>query len=224
MTNEILSALSSETRERLADALEPVELADGQVLCESGAEIRRVYFPGNAVISIVQIMREGSAAEIGMIGREGACGLDAILREGVATARNICQVPGTAWSLTSGRLREAIAECDDLRRSLLRYVGGYCAMLAQLIACNRLHRTEQRCARWLLMTQDRIREPVFPMTQERLSVMLGAQRPSVTATMTALREDGCVENSRGQVHIVDRKRLESHACECYALCAAFFDL
>jgi CRP-like cAMP-binding protein len=222
--NSVLSSLDDDTRVRLGLELDQVTLQDGQILYEPGAEIDCVYFPESAVISIIQLMEEGTAAEIGMIGREGVGGLDGILRRGKATARSVCQVPGTALQTSAATLRRAIAERADLLQALLHYTGGYCAMLAQLIACNRLHRVEQRCARWLLMTVDRTKRPVFPMTQERLSVMLGAQRPTITATMTTLRDAGCLENSRGQVRIIDRRCLESYACECYALCASYFDL
>ena len=204
-------------------SLVPVRLADGQVLYEAGQAVDRVYFPESAVISIIQVMREGTAAEIGMVGREGFCGLNVVLRRGIATARHVCQVPGTASMMPADMLRRAVESDRELRTALLDYAGGYCAMLAQLIACNRLHRVEQRCARWLLMTVDRIGEMQFPMTQERLSMMLGAQRPTVTAVMTTLRDAGCLENSRGQVRITSRKCLESYACECYGLCKAYFN-
>jgi CRP-like cAMP-binding protein len=199
-------------------------LDDSQLLYEEGAAIDRVYFPESAVISIIQLMREGTMAEIGMVGREGFCGLDVVLRTGTATGRHLCQVPGSAWVMPAEALRQAIRDDGDLLEALLDYTGGYCAMLAQLIACNRLHRVEQRCARWLLMTVDRIGQKAFPMTQERLGIMLGAQRPTVTAVMTTLRDAGCLENSRGQVRITDRKCLESYACECYWLCAGYFRL
>ncbi|HXO17106.1 MAG TPA: Crp/Fnr family transcriptional regulator, partial [Candidatus Dormibacteraeota bacterium] len=176
-----------------------------------------------AVVSIVQMMQEGSAAEVGMVGFEGVSGLEAILRDGLSTGRSVCQVPGTALGMPVTVLREAVIERNGIMHALLDYTGGYCAMLAQLIACNRLHRVEQRCARWLLMTVDRIGAPAFPMTQERLSMMLGAQRPTVTAVMASLRDAGCVESSRGQVRVTDRAKLESLACECYALCAGYFD-
>lgn len=159
-----------------------------------------------------------------MVGREGVCGLDAILRDGRALARSVCQVPGTALAMSSSALRRGLKENDDLLRALLYYTAGYCAMLAQLVAGNRLHRLKQRCARWLLMTLDRIAQTEFPMTQERLSMMLGAQRPTVTATIAALREAGCLKSSRGRVRVTDREKLESFACECYALCASYFDL
>ncbi len=168
-------------------------------------------------------MREGTAAEIGMVGREGFCGLNVVLRKGIATGRHVCQVPGTAWMMPAHALRQALKSDGDLLESMLDYAGGYCAMLAQLIACNRLHRVEQRCARWMLMTADRIADMQFPMTQERLSMMLGAQRPTVTSVMTTLRDAGCLESSRGQVRIISRACLEKYACECYRLCSAYFD-
>jgi CRP-like cAMP-binding protein len=194
------------------------------VLYEAGAQIDRVYFPESAVISIVQMMREGTAAEIGLVGREGFCGLDAILRTGRATGRHVCQVPGSGWVMPAEALRRGMKSDGELLQALLGYAGGYCAMLAQLIACNRLHRVEQRCARWLLMTVDRIGDMQFPMTQERLSMMLGAQRPTVTTVMATLRDAGCLENSRGQVRVTNRKCLETFACECYRLCAEYFNL
>jgi CRP-like cAMP-binding protein len=201
-----------------------VTLDNGHVVHEVGAPVEQVYFPETAVLSIVQVMREGAAAEVGMVGREGICGLDAILRDGTALGRTVCQVPGSALRMSAKALRGSFKENESLLRSTLYYTGSYCGMLAQLIACNRLHQVEQRCARWLLMTLDRIQEPVFPMTQERLGIMLGAQRPTVSATMAALREAGCLETSRGQVRVTDRKCLESYACECYWLCASYFDL
>ncbi len=221
-TNNVLSRLSqSETLSRL---FEPVTFADGFVLYEAGDRIERVYFPMSAVVSIVQVMREGAAAEVGMVGREGIAGLDAILRGGQAVARHVCQVPGSVLAASADAIRAAAREDRNLMAALLEYAGGYCSMLAQLIACNRLHRVEQRCARWLLMTVDRTGRLEFPMTQERLSLMLGAQRPTVTAVMTSLRDAGSLESSRGQVRITDRARLESLACECYEICASYFDL
>ncbi|HZV77886.1 MAG TPA: Crp/Fnr family transcriptional regulator [Candidatus Babeliales bacterium] len=220
----MLSRLPPKTQKRVYAELERVTFADSQVLYEAGGPIDRLYFPESAVVSIVQMMEAGAAAEIGMIGPEGVTGLDAILREeSAATGRELCQVPGSALAMPAAAARQLAGENEGFMRALLRYTGGYCAMLAQLIACNRLHRVEQRCARWLLMTCDRTDSPVFPMTQEWLSMMLGAQRPTITAVMTRLREAGCLENSRRQVRITDRKCLESYVCECYAFCARCFD-
>jgi CRP-like cAMP-binding protein len=220
--NHILASLREETRQRLAGELKEVAFSDAAVLYEPGSRIEHVYFPETAVISIIQVMQEGTAAEVGMVGCEGISGLEAVLRDGTPTARSVCQVPGTSLMMPARALRRVAKDSDDMMRALLDYTGGYCAMLAQLIACNRLHRVEQRCARWLLMTYDRIGRLSFPMTQERLSVMLGAGRPTVTSTIATLRDAGCLTNGRGQVRIQDVKCLESFACECYRLCASYF--
>jgi CRP-like cAMP-binding protein len=220
----VLASLPEKTRDGLAPLLTAVHLGNGQVLYEASAPIDRIYFPESSVVSIIQVMREGTMAEVGMIGREGFCGLDAVLRTGTTAARHVCQVPGSAWAIPVPALRQAVDADRKLLFALIDYTGGYCAMLAQLIACNRLHRIEQRCARWLLMTVDRSNSDTFPMTQERLSMMLGAQRPTVTAVMTTLRDAGCLENPRGQVRITDRACLESFACECYWVCASYFSL
>lgn len=220
----MLAGVSEEAHAALTAYLEPAYIENGVVLYEPGTRIGRVYFPQSAVVSIVQIMQEGTAAEIGLVGREGVSGIDVVLREGIATGRHLCQVPGTALSMPAAELRRLAETAPSVRGALLRYTGGYCAMLAQLIACNRLHRVEQRCARWLLMTVDRISQDHFPMTQERLSMMLGAQRPTVTAVLTSLRDAACIETLRGELRITDRECLERFACECYQICAGYFDL
>jgi CRP-like cAMP-binding protein len=219
-----LARLSKETTDSLAASLKSASLDGGRVVQEFGAPIEHIYFPQTAVLTTVQLMQEGVAAAVSLVGREGISGLDAVLRDGPGRGHVVCQVPGAVFSISAHELRVLIRQHASLLNSILYYTSGYCAMLSQLIACNRLHQVERRCARWLLMILDRIKGPIFPMTQERLSVMLGAQRPTVTTTLAALREAGCLETSRGQVRITDRKRLESYACECYWLCASYFDL
>jgi CRP-like cAMP-binding protein len=222
--NLILARLSKKTRESFAALLKPASLDGGRVIQEFGAPTGRIYFPQTAVLTTVQLMQEGVAAAVSLVGREGISGLDAVLRDGPAREHVVCQVPGAVLSISARELRVLTRQHASLLNSVLYYASGYCAMLSQLIACNRLHHVEQRCARWLLMILDRIKEPIFPITQERLSVMLGAQRPTVTTTLAGLRQAGCLRTSRGQVQITDRKCLESYACECYGLCASYFDL
>jgi CRP-like cAMP-binding protein len=222
--NLILARLSKKTRESFAASLKPASLDGGRVIEEFGAPTKQIYFPQTAVLTTVQLMHEGVAAAVSLVGREGISGLDAVLRDGPARGDLVCQVPGAVLSISTRELRVLFRQHTSLLNSILYYASGYCAMLSQLIACNRLHQVEQRCARWLLMILDRIKGPIFPVTQERLSVMLGAQRPTVTTTLAALREAGCLQTSRGQVQVTDRKRLESYACECYRLCAGYFDL
>jgi CRP-like cAMP-binding protein len=223
-SNLILAKLSNEITAALADSLEAIALDSGRTVQELGEPIERVYFPETAVLTAVQIMQDGAAAAVSMVGREGISGLEAVLHDRQAPDRTICQIPGIVLGVSPRELRERIRQNEALRNAILHYTGGYCAMLARLIACNRLHRVEQRCARWLLMIRDRIEAQTFPMTQEGLSNMLGAQRPTVTTTLAALREAGCLETSRGELRIADRKCLETYACECYWLCASYFEL
>ncbi len=220
--NHILAGLSENTRRRLAPSLETVTLGNGEVVHEPGVPIERVVFPEKSVISIIQIAEDGAAAEIGIVGYEGLSGLDGILRERPSSALALCQMPGEALVIPLKELRAVLRDDDALMSRTLDYVGGYCAMLAQLVACSRLHRVEQRCARWLLMMVDRIGRRDFAITQERLSMMLGAQRPTVTTTMAALRSAGCIHYSRGHVDVLDREKLESFACECYDFCTDCF--
>jgi CRP-like cAMP-binding protein len=193
----------------------------GFVLYEPDEAIDRMYFPQTAVVSVSQ-MRDGAVAEISMIGPEGLTGWEILLEKTSASARMVCSMPGTALAVRADALLRHVESCSDLRSALFAYLNGYLAMLAQLIACNRLHRVEQRCARWLLMTADRVNDVAFPLTQERLSAMLGSQRSTLTTVMASLREAGCVGGRRGVVEILDRPKLESFACECYDICASIF--
>ncbi len=220
--NRILRRLSPEKRRLLASDLKTVHLANSQIVYDSDAAIRKVCFPETAVVSIICLVKEGGIAEIGMVGCEGVVGLDVVLGGISSTARAMCQVPGEALMMDAEVFKRHMRESDAFRMVLLDYARSYCAMLAQLIACNRLHRVEQRAARWLSMTADRIEQSSFPMTQERLGMMLGTQRPTVNAAMAGLRDAGCIENSRGRVRIIDRKKLEARACECYLVCTTYF--
>jgi CRP-like cAMP-binding protein len=220
--NLILAALHKGPREAIAADLRAVTLRAGQVLCEPSEPPKWAYFPETAAASVVRVMADSTVAEVGVIGREGFVGLEAILRDGGPTTLNVCQIPGTALAIRPDALRGHIERGGEIAAHVLRFVGGYCTMLGQLIACNRLHRVDQRYARWMLMIADRTGRQSFSMTHERLSMMLGARRPTVTATTALLRDAGCIETSRGRVHIRDRTKLESYACECYDICVACF--
>lgn len=221
--NEILHALPPMDWKSVAKDLRSVQVHTGRVLYEPDDPIDVVYFPQTAVFSASRLMRDGGVAEIAMIGPEGVVGLRSFLRGGGSTSdRVVCSVPGEALTMRVDAFLRHAEGSLALHRALLWYAGGCMTMLAQLIACNRLHRLEPRCARWLLMTADRIGHGPIPLTQERLSMMLGAQRPTVTAVLALLRATGCVGSTRGRVEIFDRRRLESLACECYSVCASVF--
>jgi CRP-like cAMP-binding protein len=194
----------------------------GFVVQRPDEPIDRIYFPQTAVFSVSRLMRDGVVAEISMIGREGLSGWEVLLEKGSASASTVCSVPGEALAMSADAFLRHVKASPALLSASLVYVSRYASVIAQLVACNRLHRVEQRCARWLLMTADRTENAAFPLTQDRLSTVLGSQRPTMTAVIASLRNAGCVGGKRGVVEILDRRKLESLSCECYDICASLF--
>jgi CRP-like cAMP-binding protein len=163
-------------------------------------------------------MADGSAVEVGTVGREGLVGLVIVLGGAASPTVTLCQIPGTARRITAERLAEAVEARPALRRLLLRYAQGYLTQVAQGAACNRLHGIEARCARWLLMTHDRVGgADTFPLKQEFLAVMLGVRRAGVTVAAGALQDAGLIRYRRGSIRVLDRAGLEAASCECYGL-------
>jgi CRP-like cAMP-binding protein len=212
--NLLLATLAQEDRERLEASLEPVPLDVGQVLFEPDAVISHVYFVDEGVASVVSSMTEGTV-EVGTIGPEGIVGVPVLLHSDRTPTRTFIQVAGRGRRMTADRLRAAVGESPALQRTLLRYAQAYMEQVAQTAACNRLHTLEERCARWLLMTQDRIGSDVLPLTQQFLSYMLGVHRPAVTLAAGSLQKAGLIRYSRGKVKVIDRAGLEAAACACY---------
>jgi CRP-like cAMP-binding protein len=231
--NRMLAGLPRAEAKHLTAAMEPIRLRQRQVIYESGQPIQHVYFPVSAVLSMLTLMSDGAAVEATSIGREGFVGLPILLGAGMSPGRFICQVPGDALRMRSGDFVKAIGGVDGpdpgprarnkLRARLLGFTQAQFNLLAQSAACNRLHPVEERCARWLLMTHDRIGDDQFPLTQEFLSYMLGVRRATVTVVMGTLQKAGLVRYRRGLVTIADRAGLESASCECYSVINQEFD-
>jgi CRP-like cAMP-binding protein len=197
--------------------------ASGTILYEPKEHIRQVYFPTSCVLSVVTVMRDGSAVEIGTYGCEGMSGAAVVLGAEIMPSKMLCQVPGDAIS-TPVSLFSSIFEQDSaLRLYCKRYTRALFNFMGQSVACNRLHDVTERCARWLALTHDRVPADNFLLTQEFLAIMLGVHRPSVSSAASALQEAGLIRYSRGQVTIVDRKGLEEAACECYQIGADEFE-
>jgi CRP-like cAMP-binding protein len=182
-----------------------------------------VYFPLSGVISIHTRMREGMAVEIATVGREGMVGLEIFLGGGPTHASAFCQVPGRALRVDAASFRRAVRDSEPLTALLLRYVQAVLGQISQSAACNRVHSMEERCARWLLMTHDRMNGDRFDLTQEFLAEMLGVRRPSVSVAASILQRAGLIRYSRGRVEVIDRAGLESAACECYGVIAREYD-
>jgi CRP-like cAMP-binding protein len=215
--NRLLAALPRAAYRQLAPGLAPVTLVFGDVLYEPGAAIREVYFPSGSVVSLLTVVDERSALEVGLVGHEGMVGIPLALGIDVSPVRALVQGGGSALRLSAARLRKCLRASPALRRGLHRYAAALMAQITQTAACNRFHRVEARLARWLLMTGDRVGEEKFHLTQEFLAHMLGVRREGVTGAASALQRRGLIGYRRGDIRIADHAGLEAAACGCYAL-------
>jgi CRP-like cAMP-binding protein len=192
-------------------------------LVDQGRLIESAYFVNSGVISVVTDLQDGTVVETATIGREGFLGLPIVFGAGKAPWRAFCQIPGEAFCTSAETLKREVERGGTLDRVIRRYAGAAMSLLAQSAACNRAHSVEQRMARWLLMTRDRVDSDEFPLTQEFLGQMLGVRRPTVSLAGTALQRAGLIRYSRGRITIVDRRGLEEVSCECYAYVKEQFD-
>jgi len=214
--NRLLAALSARDFAVLEPHLELVVLHRGKVLFEPGDEVTTTYFPCHRTMaSLLIVTRDGREVEAATIGREGAVG--GIVSEGhkPAFGRALVQVGGEALAINTSHLEAAKTGSPRFGDLFSRYADALLAQMMQSVACNALHRTEERCARWLLATHDRAGDKMIHLTQEALAEMLGVQRTTVTAVTGALQERGLIRTHRGRVEVLDRPGLERAACECY---------
>ena len=216
--NRLLGALSEEDLDQILPSLESVPLVDGMPIYEPNEPISHVYFPISGVISLVSEMREGTV-EVGTIGREGMTGLPLVLHARTMPSRAFVQVPGHAYRMRGMDLVTILREAPRIERLVYRYIMALFDQAAQHAACNRLHDLEERCARWLLMTHDRVDGDVLPLKQQFLAEMLGVHRPAVTIAAGALQKAGVIRYTRGKVTVLDRAALEEASCECYGIIA-----
>jgi CRP-like cAMP-binding protein len=214
--NRLLAALPREEVEQLLPSLTHLDLPTGMIVYEPQTRITDVYFVLSGIVSMVSEMGEGTV-EVGTVGCEGMTGLPIVLDADTMPSRAFVQVPGDAYKMDANDLRRAMENSPTLRRLLYRYVLALYDQTAQHAACNRLHGLEERCARWLLMTHDRVVGDVLPLKQQFLAEMLGVHRPAVTLAAGALQKAGIIRYSRGKVTVLDRTALENASCECYAI-------
>jgi CRP-like cAMP-binding protein len=215
--NRLLAALPPSISMALRAAGEPVDLSLRHVLHDQGEASSHVFFPNRGVISMLTVLEDGSAVEIATVGREGMVDIASYLGIGSSSARWLVQVPGDALRVEVGLIRRLANENESLRSLLNSYLFAMFVLVAQTAACNRRHSIQQRCARWLLMTHDRVDTPQFPMTHEFLADMLGGRRPSVSIAMSQLQRAGLIRYRRGRILVLDRLGLETIACECYGV-------
>jgi CRP-like cAMP-binding protein len=216
----VLQYLPAADRRRLEAQATRVALELRQPLYWPDEPITHVWFPVDAVGSLLTLLGGGDTVEAGLVGREGVIGLPLFLGAEATHGRAVCQVAGAAWRLPAAAFLEEAAADGPLRARLLRYTQALFQQVAQTSGCNRLHAHEERCARWLLQIHDRVPGDAFRLTQEYLAIMLGVSRPAVTLVMGALQRAGLVAYHRGDLTILDRPGLEAAACECYAITRA----
>jgi CRP-like cAMP-binding protein len=218
--NKILAALPDEEFARLYPKLREVSLPLGEIIYSPEQQIEHVYFINRGVISWLAALQDGSTVEAGLIGPEGMAGMAVVLGASSTPNQGLAQSPVEALKISSGDLLVEFRKGEKLHDLLLCFVHVMFTQVAQTAACNRLHTLDQRLARWLLMTQDRLDNGEFTLTQEFLSRMLGVRRAGVSVAANNLRQTGLIDYHRGDITIVDRHGLEREACDCYPIVKA----
>jgi CRP-like cAMP-binding protein len=215
--NKLLLAIPDGEFRKIRSRLQFVDLPHHLTLHQPHQTVRFAHFPNAGLISLVVELKDGRTVEAGLLGNEGASGMPAVLGLSRSPLREIVQIEGDAFRVRVNALRELLPSTPVLQATLNRYAAGLAMQVAQTAACNRLHKIEERLCRWLLIAQDRIDSGIVPITHDFLATMLGTDRPSVTVAAGMLQREGIIEYTRGSVRILNRKKLEWFACECYAL-------
>jgi len=221
--NHLLRALADDEFNRIEPALEPVRLPRSAELEATNEEIEFVYFPTSGVASIVAIDESGDSVDTAMIGREGMTGLPVFLGTRQSPVRTIVQVPMVGVRMQADLLRRELTHGGTLVRLLQRHTQVMIVTMVQLILCNRMHRLDQRAARWLLQVDERVDEKPFHVTQEFLAQMIGVQRPGLSIVMRQFKDAGLIHYSRGQISIADHDGLAGRSCGCIKVIAAEAD-
>jgi len=221
--NNILNSLPDEDFKRLQPELQKIDLPLGAYLFRADEPIEYLFFPNEAMASIVATTSEGHSVEVGVVGFEGMTGVDVLL--GVKSSSNECmiQIANSGWRLSVGAGLEEFKRSGAFQAVTLRYIHSFMTQISQTAFCNRLHSTEQRLSRWLLMCRDRTKGDKLHLTQEFISIMLGAHRPSVTTSALMLQSSGFIKYRRGEITILDREGLEDFTCDCYQIVKQSYD-
>jgi CRP-like cAMP-binding protein len=215
LQNLILLALPPSERDFIFKNLEFLEMPAPFVLHEAGVPIKFAYFITSGLASVLTVMEDSKSVEVGLAGREGFIGIPLMAGLSTSPTRVIMQVGGSAYRIAAKEFSEALLSCHTLSRLLTRFSLEMAMQAGRVAACNRLHEVDERLARWLLMSQDRLGGDLVPLTQDFLAHMLGTRRASVTVAAGILQKAGLITYNRGKVKIDDRSGLEDAVCECY---------
>ncbi len=215
LKNHLLAALPRDVQDRILPNIEIVPLPLGEVIYEPGNKLAHVYFPIDAIVSLLYVMENGSSAEISVVGNEGIIGIALFMGGGSTSSRAIVQSAGSAYRLKGCRLTEEFNRHGKLLDLMLRYTQSLITQMAQTAVCNRHHSIDQQLCRWLLLSLDRLPDNHLTMTQELIANMLGVRREGVTEAAGKLQKLGVIHYQRGHITVLNRKKLEELSCECY---------
>jgi CRP-like cAMP-binding protein len=221
--NKVLLATPDNEYELMRPDLTYVDLPHHLSLHEPTQSIEFVYFPNRGMVSQVVVTKDGRTVEVGVVGKEGYVGAGLAVGLSRSPVREIIQIAGDGFRVTGNALDRILRSAPQLQVLLNRHTGLQGMQVAQTAACNRLHDIEQRLSRWLLMTQDRADSGLLPITHDFIATMMGTDRSTVSLTASVLQKKGIIEYVRGAVKIVNRRKLEETACECYGVIRQFED-
>ena len=215
--NRLLRAIPRTEWDRFAPSLEIVSVELGQVLYSPGVPQTFVYFPIDCIVSLLYVMEDGSSAEIAIVGNEGLVGTSLFLGGQSVPNHAVVQSAGSAFRMAARFIREEFLRAGPVQGLFLRYTQALIAQMGQTAVCNRHHSVDQQLCRWILMSLDRLPSNRLVMTQELIANMLGVRREGVTEAAGKLQRAGVITYSRGRITVIDRVKMESLVCECYAV-------
>jgi CRP-like cAMP-binding protein len=222
--NKVLLAMPNNEYELVRPDLTYIDLPHHLSLHEPTQRIEFVYFPNRGMVSQVVVTKDGRTVEVGVVGNEGYVGAGLAAGLSRSSVREIIQIAGDGFRMLGNALERVLRSAPQLQVILNRHTGLQGMQVAQTAACNRLHDIQQRLSRWLLMTQDRVDSGVLPITHDFIATMMGTDRSTVSVAASVLQKNGLIEYVRGAVKIVNRRKLEKSACECYDVIRQFEDI
>jgi len=217
VSNKVLLATPDNEYELMRSDLTYIDLPDHLSLHEPTQNIEFVYFPNRGMVSQVVVTKDGRTVEVGVVGNEGYVGAGLAVGLTRSSVREIIQIAGDGFRVVGNALERILRTAPQLQMLLSRHTGLQAMQVAQTAACNRLHDIQQRLSRWLLMTQDRVNLGVLPITHDFIATMMGTDRSTVSLVAAVLQKEGIIDYVRGAVKIVNRRKLENSACECYGV-------
>jgi CRP-like cAMP-binding protein len=216
-TNRLLAALPAEEYARLAPELDLIPMTLGWAIYESGGSLGYVYFPTDAIVSLLYVLADGDSTELGVVGNDGLVGISLFMGGETTPSRAVVQSAGHGYRLRASIVKSEFRQGGALQHLLLRYTQSLITQMMQTAVCNRHHSVDQQLCRWLLLSLDRLPSNELVMTQELIADMLGVRREGVTEAAGNLQAAGLIHYSRGKITVIDREKLEARVCECYAV-------